>query len=57
MKKDGDICLIAPGSSLLGHCRPPTPPHAVEPRRPVRLAGPRERLIPMALYQDDGISI
>ena len=59
MKKDGDICLVAPGEpALLGGVLVGHRARAVEPgRRRCRLVGPGgERTIPVgALYQDDGI--
>ena len=58
MKKDGDICLVAPGSS---HCwavsSSDTAPVMISLGARVKLAGPEgERVIPAQdLYQDDGI--
>ncbi|MFL5805430.1 MAG: FAD binding domain-containing protein, partial [Roseiflexaceae bacterium] len=58
MKKDGDICLVAPGSPRCwavssSDCAPAL----ISLGASVRLLGPRgERVIPVAaLYQDDGI--
>src|ERR1700682_4955038 len=58
MKKDGDICLVAPGSSRCwAVSSSDTAPMLWSLGAQVRLAGSRgERLIPIsALYQDDGI--
>ena len=58
MKKDGDICLVAPGSSRCwAVSSSDTAPMLWSLGASVRLAGPRgERVIPIsALYQDDGI--
>jgi 4-hydroxybenzoyl-CoA reductase subunit beta len=58
MKKDGDICLVAPGSSRCwAVSSTDTAPVAVALGAQVRLVGPRgERLIPAAaLYRDDGM--
>src|SRR5213593_2796460 len=58
MKKDGDICLVAPGSSRCwAVSSSDTAPMLWSLGAQVRLAGPKgERLIPIsALYQDDGI--
>jgi 4-hydroxybenzoyl-CoA reductase subunit beta len=59
MKKDGDICLVAPGSPRCwavssSDCAPAL----ISLQAHVRLVGPRgERLIPVAaLYRDDGIA-
>jgi 4-hydroxybenzoyl-CoA reductase subunit beta len=58
MKKDGDICLVAPGSPRCwavssSDCAPAL----ISLRGQVRLVGPRgERVIPVAaLYHDDGM--
>jgi 4-hydroxybenzoyl-CoA reductase subunit beta len=58
MKKDGDICLVAPGSSRCwAVSSTDTAPVAIALGMQVRLMGPRgERLIPAnALYRDDGM--
>ena len=58
MKKDGDICLVAPGSSRCwAVSSSDTAPMLWSLGASVRLAGPTgERVIPIsALYQDDGI--
>lgn len=58
MKKDGDICLVAPGSPrCLAVSSSDTAPVLWSLGASVRLAGPSgERVIPLsALYQDDGI--
>jgi 4-hydroxybenzoyl-CoA reductase subunit beta len=58
MKKDGDICLVAPGSSRCwAVSSTDTAPVAIALGAQVRLIGPQgERLIPAAaLYRDDGI--
>jgi 4-hydroxybenzoyl-CoA reductase subunit beta len=58
MKKDGDICLVAPGSSRCwAVSSSDTAPMLWSLGAQVRLAGPKgARLIPIsALYQDDGI--
>jgi 4-hydroxybenzoyl-CoA reductase subunit beta len=58
MKKEGDICLVAPGSSRCwAISSTDTAPVAIALGAQVRLVGPRgERLIPAAaLYRDDGI--
>ena len=58
LKKDGDICLVAPGSSRCwAVSSTDTAPVAIALDMQVRLIGPRgERLIPAnALYRDDGI--
>jgi 4-hydroxybenzoyl-CoA reductase subunit beta len=58
MKKDGDICLVAPGSSRCwAVSSTDTAPVAIALDMQVRLIGPRgERLIPAnALYRDDGM--
>lgn len=58
MKKDGDICLVAPGSSRCwAVSSSDTAPMLWSLGARVRLAGPRgERDLPMAaLYEDDGI--
>ena len=58
MKKDGDICLVAPGSSRCwAVSSSDTAPMLWSLGASVRLAGPNgERVIPIsALYQDDGI--
>jgi 4-hydroxybenzoyl-CoA reductase subunit beta len=58
MKKDGEICLVAPGSSRCwAVSSSDTAPMLWSLGAQVKLAGPRgERLIPIsALYQDDGI--
>src|SRR5713226_5770532 len=58
MKKDGDICLVAPGSSRCwAVSSSDTAPVLWSLGAKVRLAGSKgERLIPIsALYQDDGI--
>ena len=58
MKKDGDICLVAPGSSRCwAVSSSDTAPMLWSLGASVRLAGPKgERVIPIsALYQDDGI--
>ena len=58
MKKDGEICLVAPSSSRCwAVSSSDTAPVLWSLGAQVRLAGPKgERLIPIsALYQDDGI--
>lgn len=58
MKKDGDICLVAPGSSRCwAVSSSDTAPVMVAIGASVRLAGPQgERVIPArALYRDDGM--
>jgi 4-hydroxybenzoyl-CoA reductase subunit beta len=58
MKKDGDICLVAPGSSRCwAVSSSDTAPMLWSLGAQVKLAGPEgERRIPIsALYQDDGI--
>jgi 4-hydroxybenzoyl-CoA reductase subunit beta len=58
MKKDGEICLVAPGSSRCwAVSSSDTAPMLWSLGASVRLAGPKgERLIPIsALYRDDGI--
>jgi 4-hydroxybenzoyl-CoA reductase subunit beta len=58
MKKDGEICLVAPGSSRCwAVSSSDTAPVLWSLGAKVRLVGPKgERLIPIsALYQDDGI--
>ncbi|HUO63487.1 MAG TPA: xanthine dehydrogenase family protein subunit M [Terriglobales bacterium] len=58
MKKDGDICLVAPGSSRCwAVSSSDTAPMLWSLGAQVRLVGPSgERLIPIsALYRDDGI--
>jgi 4-hydroxybenzoyl-CoA reductase subunit beta len=58
MKKDGDICLVAPGSPRCwAVSSSDTAPVLVSLRATVRLVGPDgERSIPIAaLYRDDGI--
>ncbi len=58
MKKDGDICLVAPGSSRCwAVSSSDTAPVLIALAANVRLAGPGgERVIPVqALYRDDGI--
>lgn len=58
MKKDGDICLVAPSSPRCwAVSSSDTAPALWSLGAQVRLAGPKgERLIPIgALYQDDGI--
>jgi 4-hydroxybenzoyl-CoA reductase subunit beta len=58
MKKDGEICLVAPGSSRCwAVSSSDTAPVLWSLGAEVRLTGPKgERLIPIsALYQDDGI--
>ena len=58
MKKDGDICLVAPGSSRCwAVSSSDTAPMLWSLGAGVRLAGPKgERVIPIsALYRDDGI--
>ena len=58
MKKDGEICLVAPGSPRCwAVSSSDTAPVLWRLGREVRLAGPRgERTIPSpTLYQDDGI--
>ncbi|MBI3075788.1 MAG: FAD binding domain-containing protein [Deltaproteobacteria bacterium] len=58
MKKDGDICLVAPGSDrCLAISSSDTAPVLWSLGASVRLVGPKgERVIPIsALYQDDGI--
>jgi 4-hydroxybenzoyl-CoA reductase subunit beta len=58
MKKDGDICLVAPGSHRCwAISSTDTAPVAVALGAQVRLVGPGgERLIPaIALYRDDGM--
>jgi 4-hydroxybenzoyl-CoA reductase subunit beta len=58
MKKDGDICLVAPGSSRCwAVSSSDTAPMLWSLGASVRLASPKgERLIPIsALYRDDGI--
>ena len=59
MKKDGDICLVAPGSPRCwAISSTDTAPAAIALRAEVRLVGPRgERRVPAsALYRDDGIA-
>ncbi|HEX4836861.1 MAG TPA: FAD binding domain-containing protein, partial [bacterium] len=59
MKKDGDICLVAPGSSRCwAISSTDTAPVAIALGAQVRLVGPKgERVIPAsALYTDDGIA-
>jgi 4-hydroxybenzoyl-CoA reductase subunit beta len=59
MKKDGDICLVAPGSPRCwAVSSSDTAPALWSLGAQVRLAGPKgERVIPIgALYQDDGIA-
>jgi 4-hydroxybenzoyl-CoA reductase subunit beta len=59
VKKDGDICLVAPGSSRCwAITSTDTAPVAIALGAVVRLAGPRgERAIAAAdLYRDDGIT-
>lgn len=58
MKKDGDICLVAPGSSRCwAVSSSDTAPVMIALGASVRLVGPQgERVIPVqALYRDDGI--
>src|SRR2546430_6407468 len=58
MKKDGDICLVAPGSPRCwAVSSSDTAPVAIALGATVRLAGPDgERELPAAaLYRDDGI--
>jgi 4-hydroxybenzoyl-CoA reductase subunit beta len=58
MKKDGDICLVAPGSSRCwAVSSSDTAPMLWSLGASVRLAGPKgERVIPIsALYREDGI--
>ena len=58
MKKDGDICLVAPGSPRCwAVSSTDTAPAAIALGAQLRLAGPAgERVIPAAeLYRDDGI--
>ncbi len=58
MKKDGDICLVAPGSSRCwAVCSCDAGPVLWSVGARVRLAGPQgERVIPVeGLYRDDGI--
>src|SRR2546429_9936395 len=58
MKKDGDICLVAPGSSRCwAISSSDTAPVAIALGATVTLAGPDgERELPIAdLYRDDGI--
>jgi 4-hydroxybenzoyl-CoA reductase subunit beta len=58
MKKDGDICLVAPGSPRCwAVSSSDTAPVLWSLGARVRLVGPRgERMVPMStLYQDDGI--
>jgi 4-hydroxybenzoyl-CoA reductase subunit beta len=58
MKKDGEICLVAPGSSRCwAVSSSDTAPMLWSLGASVRLVGPKgERLIPIsALYRDDGI--
>jgi 4-hydroxybenzoyl-CoA reductase subunit beta len=58
MKKDGDICLVAPGSSRCwAVSSSDTAPVLIALGASVRLVGPQgERVIPVqALYRDDGI--
>jgi 4-hydroxybenzoyl-CoA reductase subunit beta len=58
MKKDGDICLVAPGSHRCwAISSTDTAPVAIALGAQVRLVGPRgERLVPAtALYRDDGM--
>jgi 4-hydroxybenzoyl-CoA reductase subunit beta len=58
MKKDGEICLVAPGSSRCwAVSSSDTAPMLWSLGASVRLAGPKgERVIPIsALYRDDGI--
>jgi 4-hydroxybenzoyl-CoA reductase subunit beta len=58
MKKDGDICLVAPGSPRCwAVSSTDTAPAAIALGARLRLAGPTgERVIPAAdLYRDDGI--
>ncbi len=59
MKKDGDICLVAPGSARCwAVSSTDTAPVAIALGAQVRLVGPGgERVIPAAdLYRDDGMS-
>ncbi len=59
MKKDGDICLVAPGSSRCwAVSSSDTAPVLWSLGARIRLVGPTgERIIPIeALYQDDGIT-
>src|SRR5258705_1505951 len=59
MKKDGDICLVAPGSSRCwAVSSSDTAPVLWALGATARLAGPAgERTIPVsALYQDDGMA-
>lgn len=59
MKKDGDICLVAPGSSRCwAISSADTAPVAIALGAQVRLVGPRgERVVSAAdLYRDDGIT-
>ena len=58
MKKDGDICLVAPGSPRCwAISSTDTAPVAIALRAQLRLVGPAgERVIPAgALYRDDGM--
>ena len=58
LKKDGDICWVAPGSARCwAVCSSDTAPVMVALGASVRLVGPdRDRVIPVqALYRDDGI--
>src|SRR5262249_21272156 len=58
MKKDGDICLVAPGSSRCwATSSTDTAPVTIAMGAQVRLIGPNgDRVIPAsALYRDDGI--
>ena len=58
MKKDGDICLVAPGSPRCwAISSSDTAPMMIALRAQVRLVGPQgERVIPISqLYRDDGI--
>lgn len=58
MKKDGEICLVAPGSSRCwAISSTDTAPVAIVLGAQVRLVGPRgERVVPAeALYRDDGM--
>lgn len=58
MKKDGDICLVAPGSPRCwAVSSSDTAPMMIALRAQVRLVGPQgERVIPVQqLYQDDGM--
>ena len=60
MKKDGDVCLVAPGSPSAGPCRSSdTAPVMIALDAEVTLVGPHgDRRIPVkALYGSDGIAL